>query len=424
MLHSLKKRLYFIVSAYFVFWAKFILRRWKPRIVIITGSSGKTTLLHMVEAQIGDQAVYSHNANSAFGISFHLLGLAPNVPSKLAWLKYFLVAPFHIFKTVPTQTLYIVEADCDRPREGELTARFVKPEVVLWVSLSHTHSMNFDNLVKSGKFATHELAIAHEFGNFARAASKLVIANSDYPAINSELQNLASKVPIQKVSVSSLTGYELTASTTKFKLADQEVTLPGIHPKEAGASLQMVTKLLQYLGLPFDASFSKFHMPPGRNNILLGKNNLTIIDSTYNTGLGASIAVLNLFSQFPAVTKWLVIGDILEQGSIEQAEHEQLASQLAKTGAAQIILLGQRNKTYTLPVLQKLNLPVVAYDSPKDVLDYINAHIKGEEAILFKGAQGLEGVIEQLLVNPADAAKLVRRGQLWIKRRQAWGLPK
>src|SRR5476651_1998423 len=102
MLNSLKKRLYFVVASYFVFWAKFVLRRWKPRIIIITGSSGKTTLLHMVEAQIGSQAIYSHNANSAFGISFQLLDLPPNVPSKLAWIKYMLLAPFHLFRFTPT----------------------------------------------------------------------------------------------------------------------------------------------------------------------------------------------------------------------------------------------------------------------------------------------------------------------------------
>lgn len=426
MLHSLKKRLYFVVAGYFAFWAKFVLHRWKPRVIVITGSSGKTTLLHMLEAQIGDKAVYSHHANSAAGIPLHILDMIPNVPSKAAWMLYFIRAPFHIFRQVPKQKVYIVEADCDRPHEGEFTSKLVKPEVVLWVSVSNTHSMNFDSLVKSGRFATHEQAIAHEFGNFARAASNLVIANSDYSAINEELKTVRGTVKIQKVSASSLTDYELEAAITKFKLNGQQITMPGIHPKEAGASLQMARSLLDYLGLPFDAGFSKFHMPPGRNNILAGKKDTIIIDSTYNTGLGATIAVLNLFAQYPNNNKWLVISDILEQGSLEQSEHEQLAIQLAKATVEQIILLGRRNKAYTLPALQKLapKLPVVSYEGPKEVLDYLNAHLKGDEAILFKGAQGLEGVIEQLLASPADDSQLVRRGAAWVRRRQGWGLPK
>ena len=43
---------------------------------------------------------------------------------------------------------------------------------------------------------------------------------------------------------------------------------------------------------------------------------------------------------------------------------------------------------------------------------------------LKKKVVGLEGVIEQLLADPTQADQLVRRGTVWTKRRQAWGLPR
>src|SRR5579872_5969651 len=103
MLHKLKRRLYFMVAAYFAFWARFVLRRWRPRIVVITGSSGKTTVLHLVEAQLGERAVYSHHANSAIGIPFHILGMQPNVLSRAEWPKRVLLAPFHAWRRLPPQ---------------------------------------------------------------------------------------------------------------------------------------------------------------------------------------------------------------------------------------------------------------------------------------------------------------------------------
>ncbi len=426
MLHSLKKRLYLTAALYFAFWAKIVLRRWRPRIIVVTGSSGKTTLLHMVEAQVGDKAVYSHGANSAMGITFHILGLGSNVPSKPAWLLYFIKAPFHVLRKLPEQKLYVVEADCSRPNEGKFGARLLRPETVLWISVFRTHSMDFDRLVKAGRFQTHEQAIAHEFGNLVSSATKLIIANGDQPLIQEQLKRAGTGVNIQTVTDKAISKYELLANDTKFTVNSSELALPGLHPRTAGLGLQIVAKLLEYLGLPLDPSFAKFQTPPGRNNVLAGQKSTVIIDSTYNTGLGATEAVLGMFEQYQNPHKWLVIADILEQGGVEQEEHEQLAQLLAKAKVDQIILLGRRNKAYAYPVLQKLlpNIPVMAFDSPGEVLEYVKTHTQGGEAILFKGAQGLEGVIEQLLANPSDAGKLVRREPVWVKRRQQWGLPR
>ncbi len=426
MLHALKKRLYFVVAAYFAFWARIVLRRWRPRIILITGSSGKTTLLHMVEAQIGDQAVYSHHANSAIGIPFHILGLEPNVPSKQAWLVYVLKAPWHVFRQLPQQKLYIVEADCDRPKEGKFTAGLLKPEATLWVSVYRTHSMNFDTVVKSGQFATHEAAIAHEFGYFVAATQKLVLANGDQLSMSSELQRVKQGVQVKQVSLKSVSAYEIRDHDTMFTINAQNIRLPGLHPKELAIGLQMTNELLIYLGLPLEPNYLQYQTPPGRSNLLKGKNNITIIDSTYNTGLGAMTALLDLFQLYPKKPKWLVIGDILEQGSVEQEEHEKLANKIISLQLDHIILLGPRTKKYTYPIVKSHlpNIPIASFENPGEVLDYLQTNLKGGEVLLFKGARGLEGVIEQLLADPKDANQLVRREPVWVKRRQAWGLPR
>ena len=70
-----KKSFYFIAAGYFRFFANHAFKKWHPRVIAITGSVGKTTMLHMMEYQIGKKAHYSHNANSAFGIAFDLYHL-------------------------------------------------------------------------------------------------------------------------------------------------------------------------------------------------------------------------------------------------------------------------------------------------------------------------------------------------------------
>ena len=66
MAHALKTILYFPLAYYFRFFAKIKLKRWKPRIIVITGSNGKTTLLHLVAAQLAEKARCSHPANNSY----------------------------------------------------------------------------------------------------------------------------------------------------------------------------------------------------------------------------------------------------------------------------------------------------------------------------------------------------------------------
>lgn len=425
MLHTLKKRLFFILARYFSFWAKIVLKRWKPRVIVVTGSSGKTTVLHLIETQLGDRAVYSHYANSAFGVPFHILGMNPNVGSRLHWLAYALKAPIKVFRGLPQQKFYVVEADCDRPGEGKLLASLLKPEVTIWVSVFRTHSMNFDKVV-GAKFATHEEAIAYEFGHFAEKTSKLIIANGDQPVLISQLKRRSKGARLKLVSNGVVKNYRVTKNNTTFDINGATFELPGFQPKELGISLQMVSELLAHLNLELDKNFSGFQTPPGRNSVFNGIKNTVLVDSTYNTGLGATKAVIEPFMAYPNQNKWLVIGDILEQGSLEKSEHENLAKLILEQDVERVILIGPRTKKFTAPIVKqaRADLVLADFEMPNEVLQYLKAEIKGGELILFKGGRYLEGVIEQLLADSQDSKKLVRRGPSWEKRRQKWGLPK
>ena len=93
-----KKRFYFTAAKYFRHFANRSLKRWKPRIIAITGSAGKTTMLNLMELQMADKANFSHDANSAFGIAFDILGMRGITGSKLKWIKLIIKTPLRAFK--------------------------------------------------------------------------------------------------------------------------------------------------------------------------------------------------------------------------------------------------------------------------------------------------------------------------------------
>lgn len=417
MIRVFKQAFYFPIAYYFRFFAQIKLARWKPRIVVITGSSGKTTLLHLIESQLCEKAKYSHHANSSYGIPFDILGLKRNRLTPDEWIFLFLLAPIMAFKTSPKEKLYVVEADCDRPGEGKFLASFLKPEITLWISSGLTHSANFDCLVKKEKFSSAEEGIAHEFGYFPEYTIKLVIANGDSELIRK--QNKRTNANVKNVSVKDLEHYEIINNCTNFVIEGKKFSFNFIVPKDVFYSIQMTNLLMQTLNLPIDPTFKKLTLPSGRNSVFRGIRNTTIIDSTYNATPDGVRAILEMFDKYPAKNKWLVLGDMIELGIREKEEHEKLATIINSMKLSKIILIGPRVSKYTSP---KLKTTAKNFQFPREGLDYLLKNVSGGEAILFKGARFLEGIIERLLQNKKDIDKLVRREKVWQNRRKAFGL--
>jgi len=424
MLSSLKRRLYFFVAYYFRFFARLKLRRWSPKIIVVTGSAGKTTLLHLIEAQLGAQAHYSHHANSSYGIPFDILGLPGVQRSRLDWLGLFVAAPFKAFTRTHPQKLYVAEVDTDRPKEGAFLASLLKPDITLWVSLLHTHTAQFDGLVKAGRYRTPEDAIAADYGNLVAATKELVILNGDDERMVKQTKR--TEASIRHISLRALDSYQPAYDHTVFVVGKKHYTLPALVPKATFYQVAMADELLEYLHQQPDFAYQRFHLPPGRSNVFKGIKGTTLIDSTYNNSNADSlIGVVDMFEELPVQHKWAVIGDLLEQGEDERREHQKVAEALNKTHFERLILCGPRVAQHTTPGLSdelRKRTEVVVYEQPAEVLAYLKAQLTGGEAVLFKGVRFLEGVIEALLADKNDAKKLPRREPIWEKRRKNWGL--
>ncbi len=416
----LKKRFYFVAARYFRFFANFAFKRWSPRVIAVTGSAGKTTMLHMVEFELGDKAHYSHDANSAFGIAFDLLGMDGVRGSKLHWIKLILQAPVRALYYRRSGEFYVVEIDGERPRETEFLATWLKPEVTLWVSLGLSHAVQFEQEVKAGKFSSLDEAIAHEFATLPANTTKQVYIDADSELMSAATKGIQAKVTA--LSRSALKRYNVYPTRTDFIFDSASFHFAQPQPKDLAIQLLMLEKLVDYLQVPLKTDFSNMPVPPGRSSYFPGKNGLNIIDSSYNAHLISVESILEMAKNLHAGHKWLIIGDIVDQGSLEGEEHRKLADLIAGVNPEMVILVGRRTKEYTAPRLRELGIETRTTLDPHKALKFIESHTTGEETLIFKGSQYLEWIIEQLLENPEDAKKLPRREKAAVKRRAKRGL--
>ncbi|MBQ6130229.1 hypothetical protein IJI72_00855 [Candidatus Saccharibacteria bacterium] len=419
---KLKQRFYLIFARYFRFFANFSLKRWNPRIIAVTGSAGKTTMLNMLEFELGSEAHYSHDANSAFGIAFDLLGLRGITGSKLKWLFLVFAAPVRALYFSHKEPYYIVEIDGERPKETKFLASWLKPEMTLWISFGLSHAIQFEEEVRTGKFPTLEAAIADEFAELPRHTSSLVFIDADSEPMKKYTSSLPTKAKVIKIDKSAMKKYLVYPTRTEFATLDTVFRFPNPEPRDLAVQLLMLKELMKYLSRPLKTDFSAMSFPPGRSTFLEGKKGIKIIDSSYNAHLISMESILDMARSLHAAHKWLVIGDVVEQGSIEGAEHTRLADLIARVNPEEVILVGSRTKKYTAPRLKELGLSPKTTVDPKKALEYLETHLTGSETVIFKGSQYLEWLIEKLLKNPEDAGKLCRREPAAKKRREKKGL--
>lgn len=416
---KLKKKLYLSVANYFKFWSNISLKRWNPRIVIVTGSAGKTTMLNLIESQLGAKAHYSHNANSAFGIAFDILGMRGITGSKLHWISLFLQTPFRAFVYSRKEKFYIVEADGERPHEAEWIAKWLRPEVSVWVTLGRSHAVFYEQEVAAGNFANVDDAIAHEFSTIPANTRKLVIIDGDNEKMLETTKNIEAKVV--SVKKDALKSYEVYPEKAIFEFAKHKFVFHDPMPRDVAIQLVMLEKLMKYLNEPINYDLNDFNMPPARSNYLEGKKGIKIIDSSYNAHIISMTTVLDMVKVLHALHKWLVIGDIIDQGRLEGEEHEKLAQLLLDTKVENIVLIGRRTKKYTYPLI-KDKVKVQSFDKPQQALKYLEKNLTGKETVIFKGSQYLEWIVEKLLAHPEDVSNLARQDEAHRRRRASWGL--
>lgn len=417
---ELKKKLYFRLAGYFRFFANMVYRRWHPRVIAVTGSAGKTTMLSMLEHEIGDKAHYSHNANSAFGVSFDILGLKGIRGSKLRWIWLLIATPFLGLFMWRRKPFYVVEIDGERPHEAEFLAQWLKPEVTIWVSIGLSHAVQFEKVVDSGEYKDLSAAITAEFANLPANTTKRVYIDGESKAMVKATEGISAKViPIKK---SMMKKYVVYPDSTDFTYGDTTYHFNTPQPKDIAFNLFVLTDLMKYLKLPFRADFSDLKVEPGRSSYFKGVKGIDIVDASYNAHMISMTSTLDMAKRMHAERKWLVIGDIVDQGSLEAEEHKRLAELIAEVHPEKVVLVGRRTKEYTAPRLKELGISAVATTDPRKALSYIEKHITGKETLIFKGSQYLEWIIEKLLANPADAKKLCRREKAAVERRKKWGL--
>lgn len=423
---------------YLRFFAKLQLKKSRPIIVGIGGSSGKTSTAALISQILKEKfrVKEGKGKNSETGIPLSILDIEMDGYGFIDWVKVLLLAPIKFFTNFKKFDIYVVEMGIDSPfppKNMEYLLKIIKPQLGLLTNINLEHSANFDPIVKSEEINERRSEIleltAKEEGSLLKS-----IPDSGTCFVNLDDKEIEKLLPLKSkiVTVSGnrkdadfyieRTNVDLSSFSVEFSFLKERYELTINQPLPEYYALPIIFSIALGFSFGFSVAESaeilsrKFSLPPGRFSVFKGIKGSTIIDSSYNSSLEASKGILETLLKIgPERRKVGVLGDMRELGSLSKIQHEILARTILKT-LNLAILIGPFMKEYVAPILQKTDFKFETFETFKDAKDKIPEFVHKDDLILVKGSQNtlfLERAVEALLENKEDRSKLCRRGKFW-----------
>ena len=431
---------------------RILLSRWKPTIIGVTGSVGKSSFVRLLAVMLQSEfSVFAtKRGNSETGIPLELLGLEWLIKERgfLHWLPVVFLAPVMAVVAPRKERVLIVEMAIDspeKPKNMEYLLEMVKPSIGVLLNVSAAHTEQFSKLFSQHPTEDQLLnAIAHEKGKLLTALKKneQAILSTDQDHVKKLLPNISSNVTTFGFAHSSdfiVSNTSISLQKSTFVISERatgqeyavdlkQVVLPkafgssiascfavgvtlGLHPKKIRSILNNMNK----------ADRDSLSLA-GRSTLFEGKRGSTILDSSYNSSPTSLTEFLQIFSSLQPKRggrKILVLGDMRELGPLTDSHHQSIVREIKNSKPDVVYLVGPIMNRVVSPKLEQLEIEVHGYASSKMVGKALAKDIRQHDLVLVKGSQNtifLEEAVKQILKSPSqDTARLCRQQKDWMR---------
>jgi UDP-N-acetylmuramoyl-tripeptide--D-alanyl-D-alanine ligase len=408
--------------------AALTLHRYRPAVVAVTGSVGKTSTKLAIAAVLGSERYVrpsKGNFNSDIGVALTILGDWSKEELRLISLdtpagKYFFrklffflkiigVALWRLVRRVEYPEVLILEYGIDRPGDMSKLLQIARPNVGVMTAIGDTPG--------HVEFFTGPDDVAREKGKLVEAvpATGFVVLNAD----DARIMHLKSKVRAQLVTFGAakdatvmISGISNRAEGMKpigiaFKLENAEGFVPVRLDNAFGRSNAYASAAAASVGLVFgmnlvsiSAALETYYRPaPHRMELVSGVKGIWIIDDSYNAGPLSMRSALDTLDDLPAKRKVAILGDMREIGKFTKEEHAKLGKAAAKV-ADVLVTVGPEAHAIAENAREagfsKKN--VMEFDTVEDALTPIQTLVQHGDLVLVKASHsiGLSKIVQEL----------------------------
>lgn len=403
-----------------------ILRKYRPQIVMVTGSVGKTSTKDAIAAALAN-SIYlrasKKSYNSEFGLPLTVIGKETAWGSPAGWLSILLEGLALLLFPSHYPKLLVLEVGADKPRDLKKLLAVATPDVVVVTKLPEV-PVHVEAYEGPAEVREEEFSPAYAL----RHGAPLIIATEDEHAqalakgIHATISTYgyadAADVCIKNAAFTD-DGMQATLSIDG---AEHAVIAPGVIGTQQLYAPAAAIAVARVLNVPLEEARTSLHgyaPPPGRSRVLRGKSNSLLIDDTYNSSPAAVVEALKSLQLVEGRRRVAILGDMLELGRYSSQEHERIGT-LAAEQIDLLITVGHRSEAIATAFLNagREEGSVEGFANSTLAAEVIPHAITDGDIVLIKGSQGMrmERITEALLADPEDAAKLPRQDAAWKRR--------
>lgn len=418
--------------------SRLVLWKYKPKVVAITGSVGKTSTKDAVYAVLSGIAYVRKSEksyNSEIGLPLTILGCPNGWSSPSIWLLNILKGLWLIVAPHKYPEWLVLEVGIGKPGDMKQTASWLKTDAVIITTIGETPVH-----IEFFKSRDH---LIDEKSQLIKTLKKdgLLVLNADDTAVigmktksknrvitygfkdGADVVGSADSIFYAEAGSSSLSG---EPQGIVFRVDKDGKSLPVIIEGVFGRNhvYASLASLAFSFGLKLNIinainALKNYDVPPGRMRLLKGINNSLIIDDTYNSSPFACESALKTLGGIKQIgRKIAVLGDMLELGKHTEEAHKNIGM-IAKENAEILVVVGPRAKSIKEGAL-------VSGMNEKNIFELLNSHEAGDflkvftqsgDLILIKGSQGMrmERAVEAILLDQKNKEKLlVRQDPEWV----------
>ncbi len=416
--------------------ARLILKKYKPKIIAITGSVGKTLTKEALYLPLSKNFFVRKSGKSLtadFGVPLTVIGSPAGIHTIMDWLQNFLHGLRVILFKISYPEWLILEVDNDKPGDLRSVSSLFTPDIIVLTAIGEIPA----HIEAFGTLEDYE----RELSNFLRVVriDGLIAYNADDPVSVQVLHDIEARKIGCGIESGNILGtpYDISYETglthafpigMSFRISYNEeifsVPVPesiGIHNEYSRLLAFAVASQLKLEPKRIISNLCKVPALPSRMRILTGILNTVIIDDSYNSSPQALLQALNALKKIKTTKrKVAIIGDMMELGRFSAVEHRKAAHEL-RHSADIVITVGLRAKKIAEELFaQGFNKKnILSFDTAHECGEALHGVLKNADIVLVKGSQAmrLEKVVEKIMLTPQDKKKLLaRQDREWLNR--------
>lgn len=401
--------------------ARWTIWRYRPAVIGVTGSAGKTSTKLAIKAVLERDRrvrVSFGNLNSDLGLPLTILGdwsaedlalvsrATPRGTKQLRkigfWIKVIVGSAWRIAFTPAAEypEILILEYGADRPGDIKYLLSIARPNVSVITAIG--------DIPVHVEFYGGPDEVAREKGRLIEylPVGGFAILNGDDEVV----MNLQSRTRARVMTFGFDKGCEVRISRFENKIKDGQ--LYGISFKLEHGSAVVPVRIDNVFGrahayaagaaaaigivfgmnlVTISEALARYAPPESRMQLLSGIKFTNIIDDSYNASLIAMRSALETLAALPAKRKVAVLGDMLEIGKYTPEAHEAVG-RMAAQDADVLFTVGPRAK-FIAEAARDAGMKravIFSFDTADDACKPVKDFIKKGDLILVKGSHSME----------------------------------